>query len=79
MKKKNQAALLKEFRQRRKMTQKELAEYVGVDAQFISNIERGLAGISPKVARFMRSYGVGKKLLAKTYCADKYEEYMQSL
>ena len=41
--------LLKQSRKKAKMTQGELSEKLGfTSAQYISNVERGLSGISPK-------------------------------
>ena len=62
---------LREKRVKAGLTQKDMSEMCGYDsAQYISNIERGLCPIPPKVLKLMSDeYHIPVKKLAKLYNA----------
>lgn len=56
MKYKYQAKLLRDLRKKHDLTQKTLADLIGVHVQFISNMERGLCGIPINKALLLKYF-----------------------
>jgi len=67
---KKQALLLKRLRKKKGLSQGMFASALGLKNQYISNIEREICGISPRVAKALIKHGVAKAKIVATYKAD---------
>lgn len=76
MKYENMSSLIYDYRELRKMTQKELAKQLGFStSQFISNIERGLATFPiKKMKKLSKILKISRDLIVNAYIADLTEE-----
>lgn len=75
----NQSKVLRKFRESNVYTQRELGEKINVNTQYISNMERGVAGISVKTARALTKLGLDKNQLILSYKKDLGAAYEQSI
>lgn len=73
---KHQAQIIKVARMNQNLTQQEFAEKLGFENQFISNIERELAGIPAKHWKKVAQM-VGKENLLKALLNDLRDEFKE--
>lgn len=79
MKFKNTAKLVKAKRAALGLAQKELAEKIGVNGQYISNIERGLSGIPvTRAKKLAKALNTPMKEIADVAAEDYLIRYLDS-
>lgn len=75
-----QAKLLKEIRNKRKVSQAQVAELLGVNKQLISNIERGVCPIPAKhVDLISKTYKIPRKIFINSYLEDQEIQYKKGM